>query len=262
MLLAVNIGNSTVAFGVYGGGKLETSFRAVTRTQGTADEYGTLLQRLLGQRGLELGDLTGCALASVVPSLTPSFVEMVQRYLDRNPVVVGAPGVRIGMSILTEVPPQVGADRIVSALAARELYGKPAIVVDFGTATTLNAISPEGDFLGGAIAPGVQIAADALSDRTAKLPRIDLALPERAIGRNTVTSMQAGVLYGHVGLVEELVRRMTAELGQEATVVATGGFAPLIAPLAHSIDVLHQHLTLEGLRMVYELNGERIYAQR
>ena len=197
-------------------------------------------------------------MASVVPALTPSFVEMVERYLGRTPVVVGAPGVRIGMSIRTEAPVQVGADRIVSALAARELYGKPVIVIDFGTATTFDVVSPEGDFLGGAIAPGVQIAADALSEKTAKLPRIDLALPRRAIGRNTVASMQAGVLYGYAGLVEELVRRITEELGQSAVVVATGGFASLIVPLVHSVDALHHHLTLEGLRMVYELNGERV----
>jgi type III pantothenate kinase len=200
--------------------------------------------------------VSGVALASVVPPLTGIFVEMCQRYLGHDPLAVTA-DIETGVRVLIDYPAQAGADRILNALAAHRLYGSPAIVVDFGTATTFDAVSAEGDYVGGAIAPGLGIAAEALFSRTAKLPRIQLAAPPAAIGRNTVHAMQSGLILGYVGLIEGLVARIRAELGGRAKVIATGGLAPLLAQETEVIELVDPMLTLEGLRLIYELNQDR-----
>ncbi len=251
--MAINIGNTNVLIGVYGGEKLMASWRAATDLYKTVDEYVALLDGFFAQRGLDSSRVEGTVIASVVPTLTETFVALARKFVRHEPVVVG-PKVKTGMSIRTDAPQQVGADRVAHAVGARHLYGTPAIVIDFGTATTFDVISKEGDFLGGIIAPGIGISADALYEHTAKLPRIDLVMPERAIGKNTVDAMRSGVLYGYVGLVEGLIKRIRQEIGEEARVVATGGFAHLIADQTPLIEKVNENLTLEGLRFIYQIN--------
>ena len=219
------------------------------------DEYGILIDQLFRHQGYGPDDVTGVALASVVPPLTPVFEQACQAYLGQAPLTVDA-GVRTGVSIRYDTPREVGADRVVDAAAVKALYGLPACVVDFGTATTFDAVSGEGDYLGGAIAPGIGIAAQALFERTAKLPRVELTRPPSAIGRNTPHSIQSGLLFGYVGLVEGMVARFKAELGPETRVIATGGLAEIISQETDVIDVVDPWLTLHGLRIVYELNRE------
>ena len=253
MLLAIDIGNTNVVLGVYDGERLIARWRASTKAERTADEYAVLLSSFFAQRGLSFHTMEGCIISSVVPPLTPVFVELGERYLGTTPLVVGG-GIKTGVRIRYDNPQEVGADRVVNALAAKRLYGTPVIVVDFGTATTFDCVSAEGDYLGGAIAPGIGISVEALFRHTARLPRIELALPPRAIGTNTVASMQSGVLYGYVGLVEGLVRRLKGELGGEARVIATGGLAGVIARQTPVIEAVNPDLTLEGLRLIYEMN--------
>jgi len=254
MLLAIDVGNTNVVIGVYQGQELLASWRAASRAQRTVDEYAVLIEEFLTQRGMHLSQVRGCCVGSVVPKLTTIFAAFAQKYLRDQAVVVGAPGVKTGMVIRTDSPRLVGADRIADAVAARQLYGTPAIVVDFGTATTFDVVSQEGEFLGGAIAPGLGISARALYDYTAKLPQIDLVMPERVIGQNTVASMHSGVVYGYVGLVERVIAGIQEELDGKARVIATGGLASLIAPQAKSIELVNPNLTLEGLRIIYGLN--------
>ena len=253
MLLAIDIGNTNIVLGVYDGERLIARWRAATEAERTTDEYAVLLANFFAQRRFSFSAMGDCILSSVVPPLIPIFVKLGERYLGTTPLVVGA-GIRTGVRIRYDNPQEVGADRVVNALAARQLYGTPAIVVDFGTATTFDCVSAEGDYLGGAIAPGIGISVEALFRYTAKLPRIELALPPRAIGTNTVASMQSGVLYGYVGLVEGLVSRLKRELGGQARVIATGGLAGVIAGQTPVIEVVNPDLTLEGLRLVYEMN--------
>jgi len=218
-----------------------------------ADEYGALLLMLLEQAGHRPSEIQDAVMASVVPPLTGQFVELCRRYLGVEPLVVDA-GVRTGVRVRVDNPREVGADRIVNAAAAFRRYGGPACVVDFGTATTFDAISEEGDYLGGAIAPGIAVAAAALTERTARLPRVELVAPPQAIGRNTVHSMQSGLIFGYVGLVEGMVARFRKELGPRMRVIATGGLAEL---LARETDVFHAvdpWLTLEGLRLIHGMN--------
>ncbi len=253
MLLAIDIGNTNITFGLYEGEKLGPSWRIRTIHDKMPDEYGILMDQLFRHRGHRPEEVTGIAIASVVPPLTPTFVQACREYLGQEPLVVDA-GVRTGVRIRYDNPREVGADRVVDAAAVRALYGVPACVVDFGTATTFDAVSAEGDYLGGAIAPGIGIAAQALFERTAKLPRVELTRPPSVIGRNTVHSMQSGLLFGYVGLVEGMVARFRAELGPETRVVATGGLAEIIARETEVIDVVDPWLTLHGLRIIYELN--------
>lgn len=255
MFLAIDIGNTNIAFGLYQGKELGPRWRIRTIHEKMPDEYGVLMDQLFRHQGCRPDQVTGIAIASVVPPLTPVFVQACQDYLGQSPFIVDA-GVRTGVRILYDNPREVGADRVVDAAAVRALYGTPACVVDFGTATTFDAISAAGDYLGGAIAPGVGIAAQALFERTAKLPRVELTRPPSVIGRNTPHSMQAGLLFGYVGLVEGMVARFRAELGPEMKVVATGGLAPLIAAETDVIDVVDPWLTLEGLRLIWGLNHE------
>jgi len=253
MLLTIDIGNTNITFGLYEGDTLGPRWRIRTIHDKMPDEYGILLDRLFHHRGYRPDQVTGIALASVVPPLTPIFQQVCQDYVGQAPLVVDA-GVKTGVPIRYENPRGVGADRIVDAAAVKALYSLPACVVDFGTATTFDAVSAEGDYLGGAIAPGIGIAAQALFERTAKLPRIQLTRPPSVIGRNTPHAMQSGLLFGYVGLVEGMVDRFKAELGPETQVVATGGLAELIARETDVIDVVDPWLTLHGLRIVYQLN--------
>lgn len=252
MLLAIDIGNTNVVVGVYHGEELRAQWRVATDSRRMADEYAMLLDNLFGHAGLRLEHVRAAVIASVVPPLISTFEELSERYLKLTPLIVG-PGIRTGVRILYENPKEVGADRIVNALAAYRMYGGPAIVLDLGTATTFDALNRDGDYLGGAIAPGIGISTEALFEHAAKLPRIELVRPRQAIGRNTITSMQSGIIFGYVGLVEGLIQRFKQELGP-ARVIATGGLAEVIAKETPLIEVVDQRLTLYGLRLVYELN--------
>ena len=253
MLLCLDIGNTNIVLGLYEGERLISHWRIATEHHRMPDEYAMLILDLFAHRGHRPPEVTGIAMASVVPPLTGVFAELSRSYFDLDPLVVDA-GVRTGVRIRTDNPREVGADRVVNAAAAHRLYGGPACIVDFGTATTFDAVSAEGDYLGGAIAPGITIAAEALFAHTAKLPRIDLIRPPRAIGSNTVHSMQSGLLFGYVGLVEGLVARFRAELGPTMKVIATGGLAELVARETRVIDILAPWLTLDGLRLIWEMN--------
>ena len=253
MLLCIDIGNTNITFGLYEGESLGSRWRIRTIHDKMPDEYGILLDQLFRYRGYRPEQVTGVAIASVVPPLTPVFVQACRDYLEQTPLVLDV-GVRTGVRIRYDNPWEVGADRVADAAAVRAMYSVPACVVDFGTATTFDAVSSEGDYLGGAIAPGIGIAAQALFERTAKLPRVELTRPPSVIGRNTVHSIQSGLLFGYVCLVEGMVARFKAELGPETRVIATGGLAEVIAHETEVIDVVDPWLTLHGLRIVYELN--------
>jgi type III pantothenate kinase len=253
MLLCIDVGNTNVTLGLYEGETPGPRWRLATNHERMPDEFALQVLGLLDHSGLTVAAVRGAAIASVVPPLTGRWVEVCRRYLDCEPLVVGT-GLNTGVRVLYEEPGAVGADRLVDAAAAYRLYGGPACIVDFGTATTFDALSATGDYLGGAIAPGIGIAADALFQRTAKLPRVELARPPSAIGRNTIHSMQSGLLFGYVSLVEGMVARFRAELGPDMTVIGTGGLAELLAGETPVIQILAPWLTLDGLRMVYEMN--------
>jgi len=257
MLLAIDVGNTNIVLGVFDGATLVQSWRLQTLRERTSDELGLLVDGLFAHSRIERVQVRGVILGSVVPPLTGTMRTMTDRYFGVKAVVV-EPGVNTGMPILYDNPSEVGADRIVNGVGAWERFGKsagrPMIVVDFGTATTLDAITAEGEYLGGAICPGVQISADALFQRAAKLPRIDVRKPSRVVGRTTVGAMEAGLFYGYVGMVEGLVKRMSAELGGNAICVATGGLADVIAPETSLIQHVDPDLTLHGLRLVWERN--------
>ena len=253
MLMTIDIGNTNISLGVYQGEKLGPRWRVSTDHQRMPDEYGLQIDGLLKHGGLLPGDITAVCLASVVPQLTGVFLQACQDYLNLDPLVVDA-GVKTGVRILYETPKSVGADRIVDAAAVQHLFGGPACVVDFGTGTTFDAISAEGDYLGGAIAPGIGIAADALFRRAAKLPKVDLNTPPSAIAKNTPHAMQSGLLFGYVGLVEGMVARFKRELGPEMKVIATGGLTDIIARETDVIDIVAPWLTLDGLRIIWNMN--------
>ena len=254
MLLAIDIGNTNIAFGIFDQEKLRATWNVATDINKTADEYAVLLLNLLPRQDIAMSDIDHVAICCVVPPLEPVFEELSKRYFGSSPLFVGA-GVKTGVRICTDNPREVGADRVANVAAAHRLYGGPVIVIDFGTATTVDAISEEGDFLGAAIAPGIRIAAEALFERASKLPRIELIAPQNAIGRNTVTAMQSGLIFGYVGLIESLVHRIKEELGGKARVIATGGLANIIAKETKIVDTVNPNLTLEGLRLIYEMNG-------
>ena len=252
-LLCIDIGNTNTVLGLYDGAELVTHWRIATDHQRMPDEYAVLILALFEQRGYDTQDVSGIAISSVVPPVTGTFEELCRDYFSQEPLTVGT-GTKTGVRILYDNPREVGADRIVNAAAVKDGYTVPACVVDFGTATTFDGISADGDYLGGANAPGIGISAEALYSRTAKLPRIDLIAPDRAIGRNTVESMQSGVLFGYVGLVEGMVASFRGELGAGMKVIGTGGLAPVIARYTPIFDAVDPWLTLKGLHLIYHLN--------
>jgi type III pantothenate kinase len=254
MLLAVDVGNTQTVLGVFDQKKLLCDFRISTDRDKTADELAITLADLLRLQELKLQDIKALIVSSVVPSHTSALTTMARDHLNISPLIVG-PGVKTGMPILYENPHEVGADRIVNGVAAFTLYGGPAIVVDFGTATTFDVISEKGEYLGGAIAPGVQISADALFTVAAKLSRVDIVRPKAVIGKNTAESLQSGILFGYAGQVDAMVNRITEELGKKPVVIATGGLAELVHPECRTIEKLDLLLTLKGLQMIFEKNA-------
>jgi len=257
MFLAIDIGNTNITLGLYDGEALGPRWRFATGHEKMPDEYGTLITSLFRHAGIDAANVKAAAVASVVPPLTGTFVEVCRKYLLCEPMVVDGTS-NTGVRIRCEDPAQVGADRIVDAAAAYRLYGGPACIVDFGTATTFDAISAEGDYLGGAIAPGIGIAAAALFERAAKLPKVEIRRPPAAIGRNTAHSLQSGLLFGYVGLVEGIVARFRTELGPLTQVIGTGGLAEIIARETKVISILAPWLTLDGLRIIHDLNRNRL----
>ena len=253
MLLAIDIGNTNIVLGVFKGADLVHSWRLATLRERTADELGILITSLCAHHGIKREDISGIVMASVVPPQTGTMITMARDYFGSEPLNLD-PSMNTGMPGLYDNPKEVGADRIVNAVAAYERTRKATIVVDFGTATTFDAVSANGEYLGGVICPGPQISADALFQRAAKLPRIDVRKPEKVIGTNTVASMQAGLFWGYVDMVEGLVRRMRQELGGDVTVIATGGLASTVAPETKVVDHVDGELTLRGLRIVWERN--------
>ncbi|MBN1888237.1 MAG: type III pantothenate kinase [Thermoflexales bacterium] len=253
MLLCIDVGNSNIKFGLFRGDEYVASWRISTNRAQLTDEYAMLLLNLFASQSIPIEEVSGCAISCVVPPLTPVMNELSQRYLYHTPVIVG-PGVRTGVRIRTDHPAEVGSDRVSNAAAAYRLYGGPAIAIAFGTATAFDAISDTGDYLGGAIAPGLATGAEALFRFAAKLPQVELARPPLTIGKNTIHSMQSGLIFGYAGMVEGLVKRMGAELGPGVRVIATGGLAELIAAETDVIEAVEPHLTLIGLRLIYELN--------
>lgn len=253
MLLALDIGNTNIVFGIFQKEKLIGEWRVSTRLHKTSDEYGILLLDLLSAQKINPAKVKGAILSSVVPPLTPVFQEMTRKHFGAEALVVSH-RLNNGLHIQYDQPGEIGADRIVNAAAAYHLYGGPVIIVDFGTATTFCVVSKKGDYLGGAIAPGLMISAEALFSRAAKLPRVELVRPKKVIGRDTVTSMQSGMIFGYSGLVDEIIRRIHQELGMESQVVATGGLATLISPECKTISKVRPTLTLEGLMLIYRMN--------
>ena len=254
MLLVIDVGNTNIVLGIFKDQELVDHWRVSTDRLRTTDEYGVLIRHLFYLNGVNSEEIAAIIISSVVPPVMPTLERMCQRYFGLTPLVIG-PGVKTGMDIKYDNPREVGADRIVNAVAAYEKFGGPVIIIDFGTATTFCAVDKKGTYLGGAICPGIGISTDALVQRTAKLPRIEVVQAEKVICRNTVESMQAGVFYGFVGQVDGIVTRMRRELGCKAKVVATGGLAVIVAPATDAIDVVEPMLTLEGLKIIYDRNN-------
>jgi type III pantothenate kinase len=251
MLLAVEVGNTNTKIGVYDGPRLLVSWRLTTRREQTGDEYGLFIETLLRTRGITPATITGVAISNVVPPVQQALEWMCEKYFGVTPLTVES-GVNTPITLNVDNPREVGADRVVKSLAAVALYGPPLIIVDLGTATTFDCINARGEFIGGAIAPGISTAADALLNRAARLFRVELVRPKDAIGRNTVHNVQSGLVYGWAGLVDGIVERMKAEMDGTPRVVATGGHAALIVHVARSIQEVHEHLAFEGLRMLWE----------
>lgn len=254
MILVVDVGNTNIVLGIYQDEELLHHFRISTSRQSTVDEYGVLIHNLFQMSNILVSEIEGVIVSSVVPPLVGVVEEMCRKYIKKTPLIVG-PGIKTGLNLRYENPREVGADRIVNAVAAVDKYGGPLIVVDFGTATTFDCIDSHGNYLGGAIVPGIGIATEALVQRASKLPRVELEKPKKVIGRNTVHAMQAGIIFGYAGQVDGLVRRIKAEMESDhVKVIATGGLAELIASETNSIDEIDSMLTLEGLRIIYNRN--------
>jgi type III pantothenate kinase len=253
MLLAIDIGNTNISIGMFKDDELKATWRIATGVHRMADEYAVILLNLLRHRGVEVADVTKGAISCVVPPLLTTFNELFQRYFNILPLIVG-PGVKTGIRILTDNPREVGSDLIANAAGALSLYSRPIIVVALGTATAFATVSKEGDYLGGAIAPGIGIAAEALYTRTAALPRVELVSPKRAIGANTKAAMESGIIFGYAGLIDGIVTRIQEELEEKATVVATGGYAGIVAKETNLIDEVNPNLTLIGIKVIHALN--------
>jgi type III pantothenate kinase len=254
MLLVVDVGNTQTHFGVFRDGELLEHWRFATVRQSTADQLGAALRNLLELRGYGFGELEASIVSSTVPQLEPEWTAMAERYLDQEMLVVG-PGTKTGMAIRYDNPREIGADRLVNAVAIRERFGGPAVCVDFGTATTFDIVSAEGEYLGGALMTGIEISLEALSERGARLPKIDLAPPRSVIGKNTIDAIRSGVVFGYAGAIDAILRRLYAELGCRPHVIATGGLSSLVAPFTEEIEEVDDLLTLTGLRLLHERNA-------
>ena len=256
MILTLDIGNTNMKTALFDGMEMRQYWRISTNRNRTSDEYGMTMMNLMKHSGIDRSQITGIMMSSVVPQINFTIEHMCRNYFGMEPMKI-EPGVKTGINIKYENPRELGSDRIANAVAAYELYGGPCITIDFGTATSFGAISAKGEFLGGAICPGLKLAADALTEHTAKLPRFELVKPEGVIGRNTVTNMQAGIVYGYIGQIKYLVNRMKKEMGVDGIqVIATGGLAVLVAGESSVIDVMDGLLTLKGLRLIYEKNNQ------
>jgi type III pantothenate kinase len=253
MLLVVDVGNTQTHFGTFRGEELLEHWRFATVRQSTADQLGAALRNLLGLRGLSFEDLEASIVSSTVPQLEPEWTAMAARYLSHEMLAVG-PGTKTGMAIRYDNPREIGADRLVNAVALRERFGGPAVCVDFGTATTFDIVSREGDYLGGSLMTGIEISLEALSERGARLPKIDLAPPKSVIGKNTIDAIRSGVVFGYAGAIDAILRRLYDELGERTDVIATGGLAQLVVPYTEEITEVDNLLTLTGLRLIYERN--------
>ncbi len=256
MILVMDVGNTNIKIGLYKGDRLSQTWRVATSSTNTADEYGMTLLNLLSNVGVCFSDIKGVIISSVAPSLNYTLEHMCTYYMHLKPIMVG-PGIKTGIHVKYADPAQVGADRIVNAVGAYNLYGGPCIVIDFGTATTFGVMSESGEFLGGTICPGIKSSMEALVNTTAKLPRIELKTPEKVINRTTVTNMQSGIIYGFIGMVKYLIRKIKQELGSDCKVIATGGMGEIIAREVTEIDKLDRTLTLKGLKIIYDLNKEQ-----
>ena len=253
MLLVIDIGNTSISIGIYDGDNLKVSLRVATVIHRLPDEYASLLLHLLEINGIDRKTIDKVALCSVVPPLTANFEDLCRKYFNTDPLTIGV-GTKTGVKIRMDNPREVGADRIVNAAAAFHLYQMACIVVDLGTGTTFDTVSSSGEFIGGAIAPGIGIAAEALTSRTSMLPRIELHAPDKAIGTSTVKAMQSGMIFGYIGLVEGIVERIQKELPSKAKVIATGGYADILAAGTKIFDIISPDLTLYGLRLIYYMN--------
>ncbi|HAG45127.1 MAG TPA: type III pantothenate kinase [Clostridium sp.] len=259
MIFVLDVGNTNIVLGIYKGKELLVDWRLSTDHKRSSDEYGIQVRQLFEQNNIKISDIEGVIISSVVPNIMYSLDNMIRKYFDKTPIVVG-PGVKTGINIKYDNPKEVGADRIVNAVSAFDIYKSSMIIIDFGTATTFCAITKNGDYLGGTICPGVKISSDALFEKAAKLPRVELSKPETVICKNTVASMQAGIVYGYIGQVDYIVRKMKEEMmakgEDEPIVIATGGLAKLIAEESSTIDKVESFLTLDGLRIIYEKNRD------
>jgi type III pantothenate kinase len=253
MLLVVDVGNTQTHFGTFRGEELLEHWRFATVRESTADQLGAALRNLLELRGYSFGELEGSIVSSTVPQLEPEWTTMATRYLGQEMLVVG-PGTKTGLPIRYDNPREIGADRLVNAVAIRERFGGPAVCVDFGTATTFDVLSRAGEYVGGAIMTGIEISLEALTERGARLPKVDLAPPKSVIGKNTIDAIRSGVVFGYAGAIDAILRRLYKELGQDADVVATGGLSGLVVPYTEEIDEVDDLLTLTGLRLLYERN--------
>ncbi len=257
MLLVVDVGNTNITFGVFDGTSLETTFRMMSKLSRTSDEYGITICELLRNNGVDADRIDGAIIASVVPNVMHSLTGALVRYLNCDPVIVG-PGIKTGIKIVTENPREIGADRIVDAVAAYDRYGGPVLVLDFGTATTYDLVTKDGEFAAGITAPGIRISAKALWEDTAKLPEIEIKKPKSILAQETISSMQAGLVYGQIGQTEYIIEQVKKETGyRDMKVIATGGLGSIICNETDKIDVYDRQLTLEGLRIIYEKNQDR-----